>query len=93
VPSDPIFQARSETFDDSFSQYSIPEAILHFRQGFGRLIRTRTDLGVVVIMDKRVLSKSYGRAFLESLPETTVRQGYVADLPAAAAEWIDADEI
>ncbi|RME41735.1 MAG: exonuclease, partial [Caldilineae bacterium] len=89
VPSDPIFQARSETFDNPFSQYSIPEAILHFRQGFGRLIRTRTDRGVVVIMDKRVLTKSYGRAFLDSLPEATLRRGLAANLPAIAARWID----
>ncbi|MFQ5577967.1 MAG: ATP-dependent DNA helicase, partial [Anaerolineae bacterium] len=90
VPSDPIFQARSETFDDAFNQYSIPEAILHFRQGFGRLIRTRSDRGVVVIMDRRVLSKGYGQAFVESLPEATLRQGLASDLPAAAAEWLDA---
>ncbi len=88
VPSDPIFQARSETFDDAFMQYSIPEAILHFRQGFGRLIRTRDDRGVVVIMDKRVLTKRYGKAFLDSLPDATIRRGLSTDLPQAAAEWI-----
>ncbi len=89
VPSDPIFQARSETFDDAFMQYSIPEAILHFRQGFGRLIRNRSDRGVVVIMDKRVLTKRYGQAFLDSLPEATIQQGHTSDLPHIAAEWID----
>ncbi len=88
VPSDPIFQARSETFDDAFSQYSIPEAILHFRQGFGRLIRTRDDRGVVVVMDKRVLTKRYGSAFLESLPDVTLLRGLSTDLPHLAAEWI-----
>ena len=93
VPSDPIFQARSETFDNAFAQYSIPEAILHFRQGFGRLIRRKTDIGVVVVMDKRVLSKGYGRTFIESLPEITLKQGLASDLPALAADWIDADEL
>ncbi len=88
VPSDPVFQARSETFDNAFSQYSIPEAVLHFRQGFGRLIRTRTDRGVVVVMDKRVLTKQYGKVFLESLPDVTLRQGDSSDLPRAAAEWL-----
>lgn len=88
VPSDPIFQARSETFDDAFSQYSVPEAILHFRQGFGRLIRSRSDNGVVVVMDKRVLTKGYGRLFLDSLPEATIRQGLSTDLPDVAIDWI-----
>lgn len=89
VPSDPVFQARSETFDNAFSQYSIPEAILHFRQGFGRLIRTRTDRGIVVMMDKRVLTKQYGKAFLDSLPDVTLRQGDSSNLPNVAQEWLN----
>lgn len=89
VPSDPIFQARSETFENPFYQYSVPESILRFRQGFGRLIRTKNDRGVVTVLDRRVISKAYGRAFLDSLPEVTVRRGTMADLPQAAREWID----
>jgi ATP-dependent DNA helicase DinG len=89
VPSDPIVAARSETFDDAFNEYSLPEAILRFRQGFGRLIRTQSDRGVVAILDKRVLTKRYGKAFLESLPGCTVRQGPLADLPRAAAKWLN----
>jgi DNA polymerase-3 subunit epsilon/ATP-dependent DNA helicase DinG len=91
VPSDPIFAARSETFDDPFGQYALPEAILRLRQGFGRLIRSKTDRGVVVILDKRILTKSYGRAFLDSLPACTVRQGPLAALPQMAAQWIDGE--
>ncbi|MFH1445889.1 MAG: helicase C-terminal domain-containing protein, partial [Chloroflexota bacterium] len=89
VPSDPIVAARSETFDDPFSEYSLPEAILRFRQGFGRLIRTQTDRGLVVILDKRVLSKGYGRAFLESLPTCTVQTGPIANLPRQAVQWLN----
>ena len=89
VPSDPIVAARSETFEDPFNEYSLPEAILRFRQGFGRLIRTQSDRGVVAILDKRVLTKRYGRAFLESLPECTVKQGPLADLPKLAAKWLN----
>lgn len=75
VPSDPIFAARSETFESPFFEYSIPEAVLRFRQGFGRLIRRRDDEGVVVILDKRVMTKRYGQSFLDALPEcTTIRQ-------------------
>jgi DNA polymerase-3 subunit epsilon/ATP-dependent DNA helicase DinG len=89
VPSDPIIAARSETFDDPFSEYSIPEAILRFRQGFGRLIRTQSDRGVVVILDKRVITKKYGRMFLDSLPGCTIKQAPMADLPKSAARWLN----
>jgi len=89
VPSDPVVAARSETFENPFYDYSVPEAILRFRQGFGRLIRSKTDRGVVAIFDRRVISKAYGRQFLESLPQCTRRDGKLADLPAMAAKWID----
>lgn len=88
VPSDPIVAARSETYESPFYQYSVPEAILRFRQGFGRLIRTRSDRGVVVNFDRRVLTKAYGRNFTDSLPHCTVRVGRLAEAPEAAARWI-----
>jgi ATP-dependent DNA helicase DinG len=88
VPSDPMVAARSETFERPFDQYSVPEAILRFRQGFGRLIRTKTDRGVVTVLDKRILSKAYGRAFVDSLPGCTVRRGPAAALPEQAAAWL-----
>ena len=72
VPSDPIFAARSETFENPFYEYSIPEAVLRFRQGFGRLIRRKSDQGVVIVLDKRVLTKRYGQSFLEALPPSTI---------------------
>jgi ATP-dependent DNA helicase DinG len=93
VPSDPIFAARSETFADPFGEYSVPETILRFRQGFGRLIRSSTDRGVVVMLDKRLLTKRYGAAFLNSLPQCTVRKGPLAELPRMAATWIDAGSL
>ncbi|MGE5139765.1 MAG: ATP-dependent DNA helicase, partial [Rudaea sp.] len=88
VPSDPIFSARSETFDDPFAQYAVPEAVLRFRQGFGRLIRSKTDRGVVVVLDRRVLTKSYGRLFVESLPDCTKQQGPLKEMPRRAAAWL-----
>jgi ATP-dependent DNA helicase DinG len=93
VPDDPIFSARSETYDDAFNQYSLPDAILRFRQGFGRLIRTRTDRGVVVCLDRRLTSKRYGQAFVQSLPKCTVEHGLLANLPAMAVRWIDEGHI
>lgn len=91
VPNDPVFAARAETFDESFSEYAIPEAILRFRQGFGRLIRTKTDRGVVVILDRRVLTKSYGSLFLDSLPECTRARAALAKLPESARRWLAGD--
>lgn len=89
VPSDPIFAARAADMDDPFLQYAVPDAILRFRQGFGRLIRTRTDRGVVVVMDSRVQNKKYGEMFIDSLPVCTMVRGSLADLPNQAALWID----
>ena len=88
VPTDPIIAARAESFDSPFDEYHVPEAILRFRQGFGRLIRTRSDRGVVVCLDRRILSKRYGQAFLRSLPHCTQRVGPMSDLPGAAAGWL-----
>lgn len=89
VPSDPVVAARSEVLDDPFHQYQVPDAILRFRQGFGRLIRSKTDRGVVVVMDKRVTSKTYGKLFLESLPECTVMEAPLMNLAQAAKKWVD----
>jgi len=89
VPSDPIIAARSETFEDPFHQYALPEAILRFRQGFGRLIRSETDRGVVVILDKRVLTKRYGPLFINSLPQCTRRTGSIQNLPREVTSWLN----
>lgn len=89
VPTEPVFAARSETFEDPFNQYAVPESVLRFRQGFGRLIRSRTDRGVFVVLDKRILSKGYGRMFLESLPPCTIRKGSLTELAEAARRWLD----
>ncbi|MDH7487966.1 MAG: helicase C-terminal domain-containing protein [Anaerolineae bacterium] len=89
VPTEPIFAARSETFEDPFNQYAVPESVLRFRQGFGRLIRSRTDRGVFVVLDKRIISKAYGRMFLDSLPNCTVRKGSLTELAETARQWVD----
>jgi ATP-dependent DNA helicase DinG len=88
VPNDPIIAARAETYDSPFDEYTLPEAVLRFRQGFGRLIRTQSDRGVVFILDRRILSKNYGRAFIDSLPRCTVRTGSMEELPDAASRWL-----
>jgi len=88
VPSDPIISARSELYEDSFNEYYLPESILKFRQGFGRLIRSASDRGIVAILDRRVLTKQYGKLFLESLPQCTARQGATTGLAKMAGDWL-----
>ena len=92
VPTDPVFAARAEGFEDSFLQYSVPNAILRFKQGFGRLIRSANDRGAAVILDRRISSKRYGQAFLDSLPECTIRRGPTANMPGVVANWLAGDD-
>ncbi len=88
VPTDPIFAARSETFDNSFNDYSVPETVLRFRQGFGRLIRSRSDRGVIVVLDRRLISKGYGAAFLNALPGPTIVRAPASMLAKHVSEWL-----
>ncbi len=88
VPSEPVFEARAETYSNSFQQYALPDAILRFRQGFGRLIRRHSDRGLVAIFDSRILSKYYGGAFIESLPDCMLQSGALEKLPQTAAAWL-----
>lgn len=92
VPTDPLVQARSKFIDDnggkSFFDYSVPQAVISLKQGIGRLIRSRTDRGVIAIMDPRLRTKSYGRDFLNSLP----RMKITADLNDVAELFQQTDD-
>jgi ATP-dependent DNA helicase DinG len=76
VPTDPVVAARVRALNEdgrnAFAEYQVPEAVLALKQGFGRLIRTRTDRGVLAILDNRIQRMQYGKIFLESLPEYTL---------------------
>lgn len=89
VPTDPVFAARSEQLTDPFQEYAIPLSILRFKQGFGRLIRSKEDRGIVVVLDKRLITKQYGQRFLESLPSTRVHTGALRQLPRLAARFLE----
>jgi ATP-dependent DNA helicase DinG len=92
VPSNPVFAARSETFDSPFFDYSIPETVLRFRQGFGRLIRRQDDEGIVVVLDKRILTKRYGQAFLDAFPECTVLRQRIDRVGELSQRWLNRDK-
>lgn len=79
VPSTPVLEARAEMIDrrggNSFYEISVPQAVIKFKQGFGRLIRSRSDRGFVLVLDQRVLTQRYGKMFLKSLPPARLLEG------------------
>ena len=93
VPTEPVQQARSERIEadggDSFREFSIPQAVIKFRQGFGRLIRSRDDRGAVLILDRRITTKGYGKIFLRSLPETELVKGDSGEVFARMKEFFE----
>ena len=84
VPSDPVTEAIIETFEqegkNSFLEYQIPESVIKFKQGIGRLIRSKEDKGIITILDNRVITKSYGKYFLESIPTKNISRIDVEDI-------------
>ena len=88
-PGDPLTAARisylRQRGDDPFKNYQVPHAALLLRQGFGRLIRTQRDQGIVVILDPRIHTKRYGRMFLDSLPPCEIVQEDAATEPSPEA--------
>jgi len=96
VPSEPVVEAKLERIEsrgeNPFSSYSVPEAVLKLKQGFGRLIRNATDRGAVVILDKRVMTTSYGEYFLKSLPLTGKSFEHEKELLAELREWFTPEQ-
>jgi len=88
VPTDPIYQARSALYDEPFEQYAVPNAVLRFRQGFGRLIRSKTDRGVLLVLDRRLRGRAYGDTFLRSLPRCTLRDLPSREIAGAIEDWL-----
>jgi ATP-dependent DNA helicase DinG len=93
VPTDPIQLARAERIvaagGDPFVELTVPQAVMiKFRQGLGRLIRTRTDRGILVVLDKRMMTRRYGRTFLGALPPARIEQGDSVEVFRAAREFL-----
>lgn len=93
VPDDPVFSARCEHLEaqgiNAWTKYSVPQAVIRFKQGCGRLIRTAGDRGVVICLDRRLREKSYGRAFLRSLPGYTGVFEPWRDVKERVREWLE----
>jgi ATP-dependent DNA helicase DinG len=91
-PDEPLTEAKCQLIEkhggNAFSEYSLPEAILRFKQGFGRLIRTEKDRGIIVVFDKRIVTTKYGKAFLKSIPAVPVKKGNMADLVEIIHDWL-----
>lgn len=91
-PSVPVIEARLEDLArkkrDGFKEFSVPQAVIRFKQGFGRLIRTAADRGIVVILDRRILDKKYGRYFLNSLPLRSHVRGDTETIVKKITEWM-----
>ena len=89
VPTDPIVQSRSALYEDPFNEYSIPNAVLRFRQGIGRLIRNKNDRGTIVVLDSRIISHGYGPAFQNSMPPCRRTPCLIGNVGRLAAQWLE----
>jgi ATP-dependent DNA helicase DinG len=91
-PGDPINEAKCEEIvrrgGNPFTELSLPEAVLRFKQGFGRLVRTSEDRGIVFVFDKRIITTSYGKAFFQSVPTVPVRQASLDEILPFIEEWL-----
>jgi len=96
VPTEPVLEARAEAIEEAggnaFRDYAVPQAVIKFRQGFGRLIRRRSDRGVVLVLDKRIVTKQYGKIFLDSLPPLRLVKGPKQGVMLALRKFFEAGE-
>lgn len=91
-PDEPLTEAKCQLITqqggNAFSDYSLPEAILRFKQGFGRLIRTEKDRGIMIVFDKRIVTTKYGKAFLKSIPSVQLKKGNIDELVGLIHSWL-----
>jgi ATP-dependent DNA helicase DinG len=91
-PNHPVAEARTEALEkegrNAFMEYSVPQAIVRFKQGFGRLIRSKKDVGAIVVYDRRLVDSRYGRHFIKSLPDPWVYQGPEREVLKVIYNWL-----
>ena len=95
-PNTPVMAARLQKMEqegiNGFQTYSLPQAIIRFKQGFGRLIRSAEDIGVFCVLDRRIFEKFYGRAFRQALPDMHLTQGSAREIGQEIREWLGEEE-
>ncbi|MEM7232546.1 MAG: helicase C-terminal domain-containing protein, partial [Planctomycetota bacterium] len=93
-PDDPLTEARQEEIasrgQNPFAHFTVPRAVLKFKQGFGRLIRSETDRGAVAVLDSRVITKNYGKTFLKAVPRTKFLVSSSPEIARAVGEFLSA---
>ncbi len=91
-PDEPLTEAKCQLIEskggNAFMEYSLPEAVLRFKQGFGRLIRSESDRGIIVVFDKRIMTAKYGKSFLNSIPRVPVKKGTIDELSELIHQWL-----
>lgn len=91
-PDEPFAQAKSEQLaragKNAFSSYSLPQAVLRFRQGFGRLIRSSTDRGIIIVFDRRIQTNQYGKTFLQSIPAISIEEASLGEVVSVIEKWL-----
>lgn len=91
-PDEPLTEAKCERIKNNggnpFQDYSLPEAVIRFKQGFGRLIRTKSDRGIIFIFDRRLVTTRYGKAFLQSIPQVPVENRNIGEIVEMIKKWL-----
>jgi ATP-dependent DNA helicase DinG len=91
-PDEPLTEAKCQIIKqqggNAFTEYSLPEAILRFKQGFGRLIRSDKDRGIMMVFDKRIITAKYGKDFLRSIPSVPIKKGNIDELVEIIYKWL-----
>ena len=91
-PDEPTTAAKYEEIKSNgknpFTEHSLPKAVIRFKQGFGRLIRSETDRGVVIVLDRRIDTTSYGKAFLQSIPDVPLVRGPLKNIISTIEKWL-----
>ncbi|KKB37668.1 ATP-dependent DNA helicase DinG [Bacillus thermotolerans] len=95
-PDEPFIEAKSEKLEERggnpFSDYSLPQAVLRFKQGFGRLIRSSTDRGMIIVFDRRIQTSAYGRTFLQSIPDIPIEEASLDETALIVENWLQLSE-
>ena len=92
VPNDPLINARSQKYFEPFLEFFVPDAVRKFKQGYGRLIRSKKDYGSLICADSRILTKNYGDEFIDCIPDYSYIQEPLHEISDHIKSWLDSHE-